>query len=149
MSESLCVGIDPACAKDIAVAWQRQDDSPAWACYRCPQGDHKRMWWILDQAAADGMLYCYIEKPFRGVELLRRTGWISYPAQANGFEVRDVAVQTWRSQLGIPQRAEPAKASAVELATQLTNPLTPLTDDEAEAICIAHYGNLQLAKEAA
>jgi len=139
---------------DLKASASRQGKSGAGVVVGVEARGDRRAVRILDclnRAWEDGMRHVCIEAggfgPNRETENAMQgcRGGIEHLAESVGFTTEFVYPATWRSGMGFGTKSKPAKEAAMKLAQEVTG-AKDLNEDEAEAICICLWANMQPEK---
>lgn len=143
-----CVGIDPACAKPVALAWRF---GKQWQIRSVPWDDTANLFAALSRAKADGCDTCVIEDGFVGknpktaLALAVVRGQLSALAVQAGLQVRMVHPATWQAACLTQGRYRPQTHAEIvkQVALRMRGHYLSVTEDEGVAVCIAEWGDGQ------
>ena len=150
-----CIGIDPAYAKPVTLAWRGKDvrGRLLWFCEQADPREHdffdvlaKILTISRDMGATsvcleDGFIG---RNPQVGMRLAQIRGSIQTVATMAGLECRLVAPSRWQSDCLSSGGVRPHRHAEIAVAAILrANSVTgqDLTEDMAVAVCLAEWGN--------
>lgn len=143
-----CIGIDPACAKPIALAWRLGRE---WQIRSVAWDDSAGIYAVLARAAADGCDTAVIEDGYVGpnsktaLALAVVRGQLSALAVQAGLEVRMVAPATWQAACLTQGRYRPQTHEEIvrQVALRMRGHYLNVDEDQGVAVCIAEWGDAQ------